>query len=313
MCLQYNKIRVIVGFFVLVLFIAVVGAGGFLLEEKGFFEKKYEYYFVTQSANSFSVGMPLKFSGFDIGVIDNISLQDDGTVLMRFLVNEKNRKWISVGTVLLMKKPLIGSPHIEVQSNRHTRALQPGATLKIIRSDDINDMISKLEPVVEKLINIIDNIETITKYLTSGDSDLLKSLKNLEVFSEKLVKNDSLLTSVTGDSNATKRFINSIDNLALTMQNIKNITLDIKKISASLDKKIVQPSSSSLKELELIMKDVKRKLDMIDGTVESIGSSHQDIENMKETLRVAIEKSNQVLNKVDAILGDEKSAEVKLP
>jgi len=61
------------------------------------------------------------------------------------------------------------------------------------------------------------------------------------------------------------------------------------------------------------MKDVKRKLDMIDGTVESIGSSHQDIENMKETLRVAIEKSNQVLNKVDAILGDEKSAEVKLP
>jgi len=122
-----------------------------------------------------------------------------------------------------------------------------------------------------------------------------------------------LLTSLTGDANATKNVIRSLDDMKEITQNIKQTTQNINTLSASLDKKILKPSSKSLQELELILKDVKHKLDMLDDTVASIGSAHQDIENMKETLRVAIEKSNQVLNKVDAILGDEKKGEVELP
>ena len=295
-----------VGVFVVVLFLTVVGAGLFLLKEKGFFDKKYNYYFTTQSAAAFSVGMPLKFSGFDIGVIEEISLKDDGEVLIRFTVNEQNRRWISEGTELLIKKPLIGSPHIVVHSHLGAKPLKSGATLKMIKSDDINDMISKLEPVVNKLISIINNIDAITKYLASGDSDLLKMLKNLEAFSEKLAQDDSLLTTITGDKHSTQTIKEAIDNLA-------QVTKDIKNISASLDKDIVKPSSESIEELHEIMKDIRKKLQILDGTVKEVGDSTEDIKQMKKTLHLTIEKSNQMINKVDAMLGDEKIDEVELP
>jgi ABC-type transporter Mla subunit MlaD len=111
--MQYSKIKLAVGVFVITLFITIITFLYLVLEDKGTFNKRYNYHFTTDSASFFSVGMPLKFSGFDIGVIDDISLNNDGTVYMTFSVDENNRKWITEGTVLMIIKPLIGSAHMK--------------------------------------------------------------------------------------------------------------------------------------------------------------------------------------------------------
>ena len=93
--MQYNKIKFAVGLFTIMFFVVTSAYVYLLLAEKGLFDKRYNYNFNTQSAKDFSVGMPLKFSGFNIGVIDNISLKDDGTVSIVFSVNEENKKWLN--------------------------------------------------------------------------------------------------------------------------------------------------------------------------------------------------------------------------
>ena len=311
--MQYNKIKFAVGLFTIMFFVVTSAYVYLLLAEKGLFDKRYNYNFNTQSAKDFSVGMPLKFSGFNIGVIDNISLKDDGTVSIVFSVNEENKKWIRRDTILKMSKPLIGSPYIEIQSNLDNALLKSDSTIKIIQSDDINDMISKMEPVIEKIIKIIDNIDTITKYLASEDSELIKTIKNLEKFSAKLANEDSLLTSVTGDKNSTQNLVNSINQLNLSMKDVKNITKNISDVSGSLDDKIIKPSSDAIKEVHKIMKDVTRKLEMIDSTVKSVGSYDKDLVDVKDQISLAIEKSNQIMDKVDAMLQDDEKSEVTLP
>ena len=281
-----------VGLFVLTFFLAFSTFSYFLLEEKGTFDKRYSFHFNTLSANSFSIGMPLKLSGFNIGVIDDIALKDDGTVHMTFSVNEENRKWISKDSVLIVKKPLIGSPHIEVYSAIGNKPLKAGSTLMILISDDINDIITKLEPAVNSIISIISSVEKL---------------------SMKLANDDSLLTSMTGDKESTLNIIDALNSTADIMKEIHLISKDVSKVTKSLDKDIINPSSSAIKALDIIMKDVQQKLKALDGTVKSIGSFDNELIELKEQLRLGIKKSDNIMDKIDSIISDEQNSEVSLP
>ncbi len=311
--MPYNKMKLAVGMFVIILFISISTFLYLILAEKGTFDKRYNFHFTTNSANSFSIGMPLKFSGFTIGVIDNIKLQDDGNVYMTFSVTKENRKWISQGSYLLLKKPLIGSAHIEVHSTVGHQPLQEDALLEIKISDDINDMISKLEPVVNNLIDIISDIKKITSKIAKEDSDLFQSMKHLNTFSAKLAKSDSLLTSITGDKNSTKNMIRTLNETTSIMHELHNTAKDLSKLTASLNETLIQPSSKTIMTIQEILDDLKHKLKVLDGTVNSIGSYDQDLETLKNQISVSIEKSNQILDKVDSFMQNDKEAEVTLP
>ena len=305
--------KIAVGLFVITLVLVIATFLYLILEEKGTFNKRYNYHFYTNSANSFTIGMPLKFSGFNIGVIDDISLENDGNVHMIFSVSDENTKWIAEGTTLMIRKPLIGSAHIEVHSSVGKKPLKEDSVLTILMSDDINDMITKLEPAVENIIKIISSIEVITTQLASKDSDMMQTLSNINKFSAKLANNDSLLTSVTGDKDSTDSLITSLHQTTLIMQDIKDITKDIQKITATLDKRIVEPASSSINEVEAIMKDVKSKLEAIDSTVKTIGTFDNDLVDLKEQIAVGLEKSNQIMDKVDSFINDSGDTEMMLP
>lgn len=304
--MPYSKMKLAVGIFVLTFFIAITVSLYLLLKEKGTFEKRYSYHFITESASSFNIGMPLKISGFSIGVIDDIALNDDGTVYMTFSVSEANKKWLREDSVLMLKKPLIGSAHIELFSAIGNEPLEAGKTLSIVLSDDINDMISKLEPAVNKMINIINSIDSITSYISRGDSELMMTLKNIEKLTSNLANNKSLLTSITGDDNSTQSLINALNETAKIMK-------DISKTTSSLDSKIMDPSSSAIKELDAIMKDVKQKLEALDATVKAVGTYDTEILDIKEQISAGLQKSNQIMDKVDALMLDEKNSEVTLP
>jgi len=304
--MPYNKMKLSVGIFMLIFSITVSSFIYLLLKEKGTFEKRYNYHFTTLSANSFHIGMPLKFSGFNIGMIDDISLKDDGTVFMTFSVNKENRKWVSKDSVLVIVKPLIGTPYIELHSVLGNPILKADSTLKIEISDDINDMISKFEPAVNKLINIVNNIDIITTKFAKDDSDLMLSIKNLQLFTKKLAEDRSILTSVTGDKNSTKNLINSINNTT-------KIIDDVHKITSSLDKEILKPSSNTIKDLGLIMKDIKDKLKKLNGTVDAVAGYDKDIVELKNQISITIAKSNQIMDKVNRLMEDKSSNKVILP
>ena len=167
---------------IILLFVLLFGVVYFILKDKGVFEDRYTYHFTAYSAEYFDIGMPLKFSGFNIGVIDDISLKDDGSVYVSFSVNKSNRKWVSEGSVLMSIIPLIGQAHIELYTSLGTPPLKDGWSLEILSSDSINDLIQSLTPVVKKALNILSSVDRITSYLAKEASELMQILKNLNKF-----------------------------------------------------------------------------------------------------------------------------------
>lgn len=304
--MHYNGMKRAVGLFV---FVFLISFGIFLyllLDAKGFFEKRYSYYFLADSASSLSIGMPVKFSGFAIGSIDSIELLDDGHVKAVFSVGEKNRKWINRYTYLLLKRPLLGSAHIEVLATANNGFLKPGSRLPLIVTDDINDLVTKFEPVVDKLLHIIENIETITATMADKNSSLNKTMSNLERFSAKLADDDSLITTFTGDANATKEIVASIHESKKIVQNIAAVT-------ASIQTRLIEPTSASLQTLHAILEDLLKKLHTLQPVVTSLGKSDKSIEELQENLRLMIEKTNNLMEKIDTMMHQTTEKEVKLP
>jgi len=311
--MKYTKIKFAVGLFTITLFILLFASLFFVLKNKGTFEDRYSYHFTAYSAENFNVGMPLKLSGFEIGTIDNILLNDDNSVDITFSVNKSNKKWVSKGSVLMSTKPLIGEAYIELYASFGTPPLKSGSSLMLLSNDSINDLIQSLNPVAKKALNVLNNINTITSDLAKNDSDFRQTLQNLNKFTEKLADDDSLLTSITGNKKSTQNIISSLNKTLRIMKDVEKITHDISVITSSLDKMVVNPASTSLKDLGLIMKDVKRKLDVIDGTVNSIGTYDKELIEMKEQISVGLVKSNQIIDKVDNILSDKQNKEIVLP
>ena len=249
--------------------------------------------------------MPLKISGFEIGVIDDIVLRDDASVYITFSVNEKDVKWITKDSILMIIKPLIGSAHIDVYPSLGSKVLKSGSQLTLIQNNSIDEMLSKLEPAVDNITKILENINYITNYIVKEDSDLMQSMKNINILTKKLSTNP-ILTSITGDKKSTKNIIKSLNETTKIMKDVHSLT-------SSLNTQIISPSSDLIKELNFIMKDVKQKLDALDSTVKVIGKYDGDLVMIKEQIVAGVQKSNEIMTKIDSLMQDDESSEIVLP
>ena len=304
--MTYNNIKFKVGLFVLFLLINLAGVTYYILLKKGTFDKRYDYTFTSYSADSFTVGMPVKVSGFAIGRLDTIKLLDNGNVKFIFSVDKLNQKWVCEESLLMVRKPLLGSPQIILYSAIGNPVLQAGSEINSMVSNDINDLVLSLEPIILKIGNIVNSVDKITTYLSKDDSELIKIIKNIEEFTSFLAKDKSLLTSLTGDKKATDAFIETINKLPSLMNNVN-------KLSADLNKDIVPLVIELIKELNIIAQDVDQKLKSLDKVVDSVSSSDKDIINIKEQIKVGISKTNQIIEKVDNLFQSGNNEKVVLP
>ena len=309
----YNKLRLKVGIFILILFLNVIGVISYIFIKKGLFEKRYKYHLITYTAEAFNVGMPVKVSGFQVGRVDEIILQDNGAVKLTFSVNKENQKWVAKDSLLMIRRPLLGSTYIILYSAIGNPMLKEGTVIDNLVSNDINDLVLKLEPIVLKMGNIVNSIDKITTYLAQDDSELMKIIKNIETFSSTLAQNKSLLTSLTGDQKATDSFIKSIDKLYDLINNFNKVGKNVNKLSGNINKEILPLLSGFIKELNVIAKDIQSKLKSLDSVVNSVSKSDKDIIEIKKQIKTGISKTNQIIEKVDNIFQNEKSEKVILP
>ncbi len=311
--MPYHRMKLLVGIFVTLLVISIIATFSIVLEKKGFFQDKVSFYFMSNDAGSFYVGMPLNVSGFEVGSISERLLMDNGDVKVIFKVSKANHKWICEDTLLMLDKPLIGSPTIKILTSLAYNKLKENDKLEIIIRDDINDIIYNLQPIMDELQDIIHSIHTITYSLSSKDGAFEKSLSNIEKLTNQLVSDGALLTSITGDANATKELTQTFYQ---TNEILKNLTEMSKELNTMLDKMqkgLLTPAGDSMKSLNAIFKDIEKKLSKLDGTVDVLGSYDKELLMLKKELHINLDKTQSLLEKVDMMISSENSETSELP
>jgi phospholipid/cholesterol/gamma-HCH transport system substrate-binding protein len=81
---------------------------------RGFFESTYRLQLAAASADGVAPGVPLVFSGIEIGSVDSLGLNDSGGIVIRVELLERNAKWLKQNSTFTLDKPFVGGAKIRV-------------------------------------------------------------------------------------------------------------------------------------------------------------------------------------------------------
>ena len=302
-----------VGLFVGCTAILVLLALLYLAAGKGVFETTHTFTLLSKSGDSFTEGMPVVFSGFNIGKVQALELNDQGIVLIKIKIPDRHVKWIRSDSTFILYRPLIGSASIVVNTpNLKSAPLDTRKIKEVVIINDINDAIAKIEPVLERLTEIADNVENLTYNLSDPKGDLSRVLGNAEKITTNLASKKSLVEMAVSDEESVKALNDSLKKL-------KDITTKVDMMADKTDKEIYG-TDGALPQVNTILKDLVSKLQKLDKTVDNINKISTDTsEGMKDfhILRSDIDdvvnSLGEVVKKLDAIIGSKKAPEFKVP
>ncbi len=311
--MSYKKIALSVGFFIIISSVLIIISLFYVIEKKGVFVSHITYTLIAKNAQDIEEGMPILFSGFEIGQVKQMRLDEKGEVLITISIPEHNTKWIRSDSVFTLEKPLIGKAKITLTSSINSRFVNPKSLMRMHTDDGINELISNVRPLTIELESILKNVSIIFSTLADKNASFQASLSHIEQFSKQLSDSENLLHTLTGDKKSASELSSAIKKLNLSIEEFRKLTKNTDEGISEIRTDLVQPSHKNLQELNLMLKDINNKLKEIDSTFKVISNSDKDIVYLKDEIKVWLEEVTELSERINSIIGKEQRTEIILP
>jgi phospholipid/cholesterol/gamma-HCH transport system substrate-binding protein len=308
-----KKVELKVGFFIVITTILILTSLIYLAYSKGFFSKEHAYTISSKSGEELEEGMPVYFSGFKIGRVEKLELSDKGLVLVKIRIPDQHVKWIKSSSVFSINKPLIGSSKLIVTTNNlNSPALSPQDIPEIVRIDDINDTIKRVQPTLEKVDKVVANIERITANLADPRGDVNRILKNAEKLTANLAKKESVVEMVVGNPESVKSIHEAI-------KKAKDILVKIDTLAAKTDDQ-VYGNDGALPLVKKILKDLILKLEKMNAALDNVikissdaADSTKDLKSLRNDIDMTVNSIDKLVEEIDKLIPLKKEPKIKLP
>jgi phospholipid/cholesterol/gamma-HCH transport system substrate-binding protein len=309
-----------VGLFIVITSIIILAALLYIARGKGVFETVHTFTLSSKSGEGFTEGMPVVFSGFDIGKVHDLELNEKGVVIIKIKIPNRHIKWIKIDSSFILYRPLIGAARIVVITNNLNSPLLPvDKIMEVGTINDINDAIKKVEPLIEQITQIATNIERLTNNLSDPKGDLNRILSNAQKITTNLSTKKSLLEMAVADEESLKSLHESLRKVKDIVASVDKI---LKKVDSMADKtdEQIYGQQGTLPQINNILRDIVGKLLKLNTTVDNINKISKDTsEGMKDfrMLRSDIDDTvnsiEDVVKKLDSLIFSKKDPEFKLP
>lgn len=314
-----QKVELKVGLFIIITTLLILASIGYVAHKKGVFSTVYTYTLSSKTAENLTQGMPVVFWGFNIGQVSGMELTDQG-VLIQIKIPERNNRVIRANSRFVLDKPLFGSSRIIVTTdNMNDPPLSPKVYPEITVSNDINELIKRIQPIAEKLDKIAAHVETITANLADPQGEVNRILKNVETLTAHLSKKESLLEMAVG----TKESVQSIQDI---LANVQTVTMRIDGILKQVDAlagkgdEQIYGRDGVFPLVRHILRDLLAKLGKIDVSLENLNKitgeaadSTKDLKLLRSNLDEAVKAIGTLVDDLDRIIPFKAEPEIKLP
>jgi phospholipid/cholesterol/gamma-HCH transport system substrate-binding protein len=147
------------------------------------------------------IGNKVRFSGIDVGKVEDIAIISDTWVRVDMIINQSAQKFIRKDArAIISSEGLMGSKVIKIIAGQKSlKEIENGGLIETITPQSIDDVISKVSMTAENSANITENLAILTNKIKSGkgivgkflmDSDYSKdigqSLSNIKKSTEDL-------------------------------------------------------------------------------------------------------------------------------
>ena len=283
-----------VGLFFIVAVIGIIATVVFIGIERGLFTAKYKIYFTVDKGTGFFEGMPVKLSGFKIGKIDSMSLDENAKVKVTLLISKKYSKWIRQDSkAILTKEGFIGEGVIDISvGSANKPVIGDGGVIQ-------NEKARGLEDIAEEVKPVLNEIRDIISYVNDPKGDIKQALANLKTLSsglnatkenaDKLLKNaDSNISSVSSDAS---KALKNIDKTVSSMNDKINPVID--KLNRTMDN--AEKTTANLKDA--VEKAAPKVPPLLNKGEDALSDTSEVVKSLKQIwpIRLFIEKPKDSL------------------
>lgn len=297
---------------VLLMVLLISATAIYLMYARGAFEASQTLVLVTDDSEGVVVGMDVTFSGFPIGRVSRIQLNDEGKVKMIVDVARKDAHWLRSSSIFTMERSLLGATRLRAFSGiLSDPPLEDGAVRNVLAGDanaEIPILLGATKELVENL-----------KALTASDSSLQLSLHNVKSITERMAGKGGALSVLAGTDDNAQKLLTTIDRANKILATIDGLAL---KADSQLFGKngAVPEAQAAMVQLNGLLTDARASLKKVDAVLieaQAVGANVKDATVDLAPLRADVEtnlrKVEQLLNEINRKWPFKREADVKLP
>lgn len=260
--------RFLLGAFgVMLLVLAMIAA------KQDYFSRSTTILFFTPNAQGLSKGMAVKFIGFKVGSVRDVSMQPNATVQVEVSLDNEYVHLIGQDAkARLVKEALVGESVVEIiPGSQQVRQVAQGSVIEFERGQDASTVVENL---ASQLQPILSDIRQITSSINDPKGDVQQTLKNLN--------------QVTGGLRGT---VDEFTRLGAS----GNQKLD--EAYGKIDHALIKVNSS----LDSMDKGIPRMFEKVDATLDDMQSATSDI---KKITSASAEEIPSLVRNANALVQD---------
>jgi phospholipid/cholesterol/gamma-HCH transport system substrate-binding protein len=212
---------------VLLLFMSVFVMG----KERQIFASQTEYRVAFRDIKGLSPGAPVRLGGISIGRVERVSFAErlnDPNVHVKLLINDEYLDRIRVDSkVTIETQGLLGDRFISISTGAQGETVAPNSYLQSEESGDMAQVLAKAQKVVDKTVEIAENVNALLKDMnTSAVPELKDAASYIKDISKQVRDGDGFVHRLIYSKKDGDEILSSIEkttkNLSDLMEQIKS-------------------------------------------------------------------------------------------
>jgi phospholipid/cholesterol/gamma-HCH transport system substrate-binding protein len=291
----------------------------YLLYARGFFESTYHLKLAASSADGVAPGVPLVFSGIEIGSVTSLGLNDNGGIIINLELLARNAKWLKETSTFTLDKPIVGGAKIRVDSPDLNALSLPDHSTMLLLTSDISKEIPAL---VERVKAILANVE----YLTRKDGDINATLANVKTVTGRMTGEYGMLEGVLGSPEKARALTDSLDKTRALITKLDGLAVKMDGMAGKADQWLFAPKGmadqtrDAMAQVRLLLDDAQSSLKKADAAMTNVVAisanvkdGTQDLGALRTEIDDAVRKANSLINEINQKWPFARKPEVKLP
>ena len=308
----------------------VLGFLAYVLVARGVFENTQNLVLVTDDSEGVQVGMDLTFSGFPIGRVQKILLDDQGKVRILIDITAKDAKWLRTSSIFTMERGVVGDTRIRAFSGVLTDPPLPDASERTVLRGDSSSEVPRLMATARALLENLErmsgeqsslnasigNMQTITGTISAsmtGKYGVMGTIFGSEANAKKLV--DALDTTNAILSKADKRVFGDkglMDETQATVTQLTALLMDSRNTLKRVDAVLAEAQGVAV-EVKGVAVQAQGVASEARGVASNVRIATTDLNLLRAEVDTSLRRINNLVEEINRKWPFKRESEIKLP
>jgi phospholipid/cholesterol/gamma-HCH transport system substrate-binding protein len=299
--------------------VIAIGFVLYVLYARGVFEDTHRVTLVADDVEGVSIGMDLTFSGFPIGRVTRLSLEDDGKARIGIEVPRRDARWLRASTVFTLELSLVGGGKLRAYTgNLQDAPLPDGAVRPVLRGDTA----AEIPRLVASLRTILENVDQ----MTAPGAGLATSLENLRAITGRMAGKQGALAGILGSEDNAQKVLATIDRANALLASLGGVSQKLDGVLAKTDRRVfgeggvMDETQKAVAQANAILSELREQLKRVDAILANaqaasgnVKAATTDLAALRAEVEASLRKVAQLIEEINRKWPFERDAQIRLP